>query len=344
MLRHHTRTVHLSFKENSYLRKELNETKMNKTIALILLLSCQSLFGQTAKNIYRNAADSTANCYQIVLPDSAEIKGLIVRDYSSLPDLNSNIKYPYQWKDLALKNGLAVLYTVTSNHPAELFYNDEGPVILDSIINEVISEYNIPKENLFIGGISASGTRALRFAQFCAQEKSNFELKIRGVFSVDSPLDIERFYYSAFTHIGNFKAGMLEEAEFVIKEFPKRLGCSPFENSEKYRNASVFSYRDSLGGNAQYYKEISMIFFHEPDIDWWVNERGASYFDINSFDISGFVNQMKTFGNKDVELITTTNKGYDRFGNRKCHSWTIVNEVYLIDWILERIQDSPNKE
>lgn len=316
---------------------------MNKLIVLYLILNCQTAFGQITESVYRNTQDSTFNSYQIVIPDSTEIKGLIIRDYSSLPKVKSNVPSPYKWKELALKNGLAILITVTSNYPAELYYNDSGPIILDSIVNEVVLKYNIPKANLFIGGMSASGTRALRFAQFCSQGKSKFGTKISGVFSVDSPLDIERFYYSALNHMHNFKSGMLEEAKFVVKEFPKRLGCTPIENNAKYRNASVFSHTDSLGGNAQYYKDIPMIFFHEPDIDWWINERGATYFDINSFDISGFINQVRLLGNNDIELITTTNKGYDRMGNKKCHSWTIVDEDYLVKWILNRIKTVPNK-
>ncbi|HRE58461.1 MAG TPA: hypothetical protein PLW09_11620 [Candidatus Kapabacteria bacterium] len=41
--------------------------------------------------------------------------------------------------------------------------------ILDDIVSEVIEKYGIPKMNIFIGGISASGTRALRYAQYCEQ-------------------------------------------------------------------------------------------------------------------------------------------------------------------------------
>ena len=313
---------------------------MPKTLTLFFILTSQFLMGQTSEYVYRNDQDSTYNCYLTVLPDSAEIIGLIVRDFSSLPEKHR--KSPYTWSELALDAGLAIVYTVTSNYPVELYYDDTGPIILDQIINEVVTHHSIPKNNIFIGGISASGTRALRFAQFCSQEKSKFGTKVKGVFSVDSPLDIERLSYSAYTHSHHFKAGMLEEAQLVMKEFPKRLGCSPYENSEKYRNSSVFSYLDSLGGNAPYYKNLSLLFFHEPDIDWWINERGATYFDINSFDISGFVNQLRLFGNEDVELITTTNKGYDRMGNRKCHSWTIVDEDYLIHWILKRVSPKQN--
>lgn len=311
---------------------------MNKIITLFLMLGVQVLLGQTTTTVYRNPQDSTSNSYQFILPDRTPVRGLIVRDYSRLPPEKTTIPYPFQWKKLALAKGLAILYTVTSNTPSELYDQDTGPMLLDEIIHEVTESYDLSNVPVFIGGISASGTRALRFAQFCAQEKSKFNTQITGAFAVDAPLDLERFYYSALKHQHLFKAGMLEEAQFVVPEFLRRLGCTPKEHPLVYRKASVFSYRDSLGGNARYYKNIPLLFFHEPDLNWWMEERGATYYDMNAFDIAGFVQLVRQMGHPDVELITTTGKGYDRQGNRNCHSWSIVDEVYLVEWMLKRIK------
>ena len=309
---------------------------MKKIILLITILYSQLSFGQKQEYIYRSS-DSTVNCYLLITPNNTKIKGLIIRDYSSLPK-NNNKKYPYKWKKLALKNGLAILYTVSSNYFPELYYNDTCLNLLDEIIHEVVKKHNIPSNNLFIGGISASGTRALKYVQYCEMGKSKYNLKINGVFSVDSPLDLERFYYSALNHKSNFKKGMLWEAKLITKVFPKKLNGTPKDNYKNYRKQSVFSYKDSTGGNAKHLLNTSTIFFHEPDINWWVSERGATYYDINSFDIAGIFNFLKLKGHQDIELITTTKKGYDRNGNRKCHSWSIVDEDYLINWILKRIK------
>ncbi len=229
------------------------------------------------------------------------------------------------------------IFTVTSKRFPELYYFDKEPALLDDIVNEVVHDYNIPKENIFIGGISSSGTRALRFAQYCNEGKSKYDTKIRGVFSVDSPLDLERFYYSALNHRKYFKAGMLYEANLILEMFPKYIG-TPENNLDVYRKMSVHSHTDTTPGNAKYYLNTSIIMFHEPDIDWWIKERGAGYYDINSFDIAGFVNKQISNGNTDIELVTTSDKGFDREGNRKCHSWTIVDEAYLIRWMVERME------
>ena len=304
-----------------------------------LLIISYSLTAQTYEYVYRNNQDSSANCYLKVIPDTSELVGLIVRDFSSLPDTSKESRSEFHV--LAAKNGLMTIFTVTSKRFPELYYFDKEPALLDEIIHEVITKHNIPDTNIFIGGISASGTRALRFAQYCNQGKSKFNTKIRGVFAVDSPLDLERFYNSSFEHRKYFKKGMLWEADLILNKFPEFIG-TPQENIDTYRKSSVFSHTDTTIGNANYFLNTSILLFHEPDIDWWLHERGATYFDINSFDISAFVNKQISNGNNDIELITTTQKGYDRNGERNCHSWTIVDEDYLIEWIVKRINTAHN--
>lgn len=295
------------------------------------------LSAQTHEYVYRSSQDSTYNCYLMIMPESGNAKGMIIRDYSSLPDMNKSKKSPYRWMGLALKNDLAVLYTTTSNYFPELYYDESCQKLLDEIIHEVLEKYPIPKNNLFIGGISASGTRALRYTQFCEEGKSRYGIEIKGAFSVDSPLDLERFYYSAKEHKKNFKAGMLWEANLMEKVFPEKFGAGAEKLAEEYRSNSVYAHRDPNGGNTDQFLKVPLLFFHEPDIDWWLEERGATYYDFNSFDIAGMVNDLKIKGHKDVELITTSGKGFNRQGERNCHSWTIVDEDYLIKWITDRL-------
>lgn len=298
------------------------------------LLFTLAVKAQTHEYVYRNPADSTLNCYLKIIP-KGEIKGMVVRDYSRLPDMSR--KSPFKLTDDVVENGLVMLYTVTSKKFPALYYQDAKPALLEDIINEVIMAHNIPKNNIFIGGISASGTRALRFAQYCAQGKSKYGTSIKGAFVVDSPLDQERFYQSALWHKNHFKKGMLWEAKQIVKNFPKFIG-DPKDGMQAYRDVSVYSYTDTTGGNARYLKDLNLIIFHEPDMDWWLPERGAGYFDINSFDLVGFTAKLRHLGNDNVELITTTGKGYNRQGERNCHSWTIVDEEYLLSWILHLVE------
>lgn len=307
---------------------------MKLLIIPLLLISTLSLKAQNMEYVYRNPKDSSYNCYLKVWPET-ELRGIIIRDYSRLPD--SSRKSPYQFVNLAMANGFMVLYTTTTNYFPELYYDDHGPILLDEILNEVFDKHTIPKENIFIGGISASGTRALRFTQFCNEGKSKYGFKIKGVFAVDSPIDNERFYRSASENGAKFKKGLKEEAEWMMKTYPEKLGGSPDEFPDNYLKSSVYSQSDSRGGNIIHFKDQSILIFHEPDIEWWLNERGATYYDFNSYDLAGFTRDLIHLGNEDVELFTSTGRGF-KGKERNCHSWTIVDEEYLFHWLVQRVQ------
>ncbi len=291
-----------------------------------------SLIAQNSTYVYLDD-DSTINCYLKIVPENQKIKGIVIRDYSSLPDINK--KSPYKIGDLIVQNGFVMLYATTSNVFPEMGYTDTPAILLDEIVNEVIVAHNIPRQNIFIGGMSSSGTRALQYTRFCAQGKSKYGIKIKGAFVNDPPLDFERFYFSAKNNGKNFTDGMAWEAELMMKIFPEHLG-TPEENLEKYRSRSIYSQFAKDGGNAIYFKNTPIILFHEPDMDWWEKERGCSYYDINSFDITGFADQLSKLGNSDVSLVTTSGKGFEK-GERKCHSWSIVDEDFLMQWIMDRV-------
>lgn len=308
---------------------------MKILITFIISVICTFVYGQKYEYVYKNKLDSTFNCYLKIIPDSKPIRGLIIRDYSVLPDVS--VPSPFILSDLCANEGLMTIYTVSSGKFPELFVKDSVISILDEIVAEVVKEHGIPSTNIFIGGISASGTRAFRYAQYCQQGKSKHGIKIKGVFSVDSPLDLARFYESVHNHENNFKEGMLWEADLMKTVFDQIFSGPPTHYEEEYIKASVFSHSDIQGGNAKFLKNVNIIMYHEPDIDWWLNERGSSYFDINSYDIAAFVLKLRATGNNNVELITTSGKGFDRKGNRNCHSWTIVDEAYLTAWITKQL-------
>ncbi len=308
---------------------------------LLLVLCCGYVLpAQKATYVYRNPKDSTFNCYLKLVPENREVCGLLIRDFSALPDTAR--KSPYRLTTLALEQGIMVVYTVSTNYFPQLYYDDTGPALLDEMVQEVVEAHKIPEQNIFVGGISASGTRALRYAMYCAQGKSQYHTEIKGVFAVDAPLDLERFYNSVFLHQSYFKEGMALEATWMLKAFPEKMGGTPTEVLDAYRKYSVHSATDTTLGNALYFLNTSVLLFHEPDIDWWLHERGAAYYDINSYDLVGFTRKLKKAGHGYVQLITTSGKGFDRQGKRNCHSWTIVDEPFLLKWIVQRLDTPKN--
>lgn len=306
--------------------------KASLLFTALLVSLCCLLQAQSHDYVYRNPQDSSFNAYLKVYPQAGPIKGLIVRDYSRLPDMRK--ASPYRFLDLCRKAGYLTLYTNTSPHFPEFFTDDRTLALLDTMIHEVIAEHDIPRDKIYMGGISASGARALKYAQYCASGKS--DLRLAGVFAVDAPLDLERFYHSATAHQQYFKAGMLVEAQMMVDYFDRFFSGDHGTKTTAFRGASVFSHADSLGGNASLLGHTPILIFHEPDIDWWMEERGCSYVDINSYDLVAFAVCLKSLGHQDLEIIATSGMGFDRQGNRNPHSWTIVDEDYLLAW-LERL-------
>jgi hypothetical protein len=65
-------------------------------------------------------------------------------------------------------------------------------------------------------------------------------------------------------------------------------------------------------------------------------EKNNDYLDLNAFYIKKLSEKLKLeFGNKNIELIETQNRGYRANGDRHPHSWSIVNKKELINWMLE---------
>ena len=74
----------------------------------------------------------------------------------------------------------------------------------------------------------------------------------------------------------------------------------------------------------------------EPDINWWVKERNADYTSMNSTESSALINELNRHGNTHAALIITQNKTYRKPDNtRHPHSWSIVDNDELIQWLLK---------
>ena len=101
-----------------------------------------------------------------------------------------------------------------------------------------------------------------------------------------------------------------------------------------YISYSPFCYTAENGGNARAFKNIYLRCYTEPDVNWWIENRGRDYYGMNAIDLAALVNQLKILGGKKAELITTTGKGFRGDGSRHPHSWSIVDEKELIEWFI----------
>jgi hypothetical protein len=207
---------------------------------------------------------------------------------------------------------------------------------LDALIADELGKFNIRSNQVAIGGFSAGGIGAVRYAQFCATGKH----RIRGgapVFAVDSPLDYERWFFAADLHLKRLAfAGLdLTEDRSAVEELRKEFGGSPTEALEVYRRQSAASILVPDGGNARLLKDTPIRLYIEPAIQWRLENWDRDVYSSNVTDATALINILRLLGNKNAELITTSDKGRRPDGTRNPHSWSIVDEVSLAEWLMK---------
>jgi hypothetical protein len=297
---------------------------MKKLLPLIILLfGFHSISAQKQLTIFRDSKDSTANVYQLILP-AGEIKGMLVLTY---------LPFSEQLKKMAGDKGMALMSGIPVANYLDIMVEDYPVALLDEMIAEVADRYKVPRDKIIVGGLSAAGTLAIRYAQYAEQGRNKSGIKLAGVMAVDPPLDYERFWRECKKKTElNFNPVSVQEGKMVLSLLEYKYGGSPYQKLQNYHDNSPFSYSAARGGNARWLDNIPVRIYHEPDINWWIENRRLDYYGMNSIDCAALINQLMIDGNKEAVLISTQNKGSREDGSRHPHSWSIVDEAELVRW------------
>lgn len=210
---------------------------------------------------------------------------------------------------------------------------------LDAIVAETLTTHRIPADRVVVGGFSAGGTAAVRYAEYCAARRSKAGIRVRGVFAVDAPLDYGRFWRGETLAVRR-KAHprFVGEAKAVLADMRRVLGGSPDEQPARYIQMSPFSAFAEGGGQARLLADVAVRLYTEPDIHWWRTNRLVDYYSMNALDAASLILQLQLLGNRQAELITTQGRGVRPGGERHPHSWSIVDEPELGAWILRQVR------
>jgi predicted esterase len=287
---------------------------------------------QKRETFYLQDGEKESNYYIIIEPNN-DIKTilLVLPGYGYSPEMFlEEINLDELTPD---KNILLVVATPKGKYTTYL--ENESIKMIDEIVGDVIKRKSIKsKMDLVVGGFSIGGNGAMLYSQFIVKKLSMNKVELKGLFVVDSPIDLERFWYSAKNTVKrNYHPGAVKEAEQFIGFMTQYLNGSPENDRSNYLNTSPFISTDKKGGNAIVLKNTPIKLFTEPDETWWKQNRGAEYEDLNAIDLDRFTALLKSFSNTQIELIKTENKGYRKDGRRHPHSWSIVDEDGLIKWI-----------
>ena len=291
--------------------------------------------GQKATNpkiekVYLGKADTTKNYYTIIYPPKLPWTGYIFL----VPGFGETAENVLQQTDLPNKmalNGILTIIPTFQDGALSFGVDSLSQQSLDRMLNDVTSKHKLADKKFYLGGFSIGGSCAIKYAE-------NSRIKPSAVFAIDPPLDFERFYNSAKRDIRLSKEDEAnQENVYMINRLEKETGGNPSTHLAEYYKLSPYSFSDSTQTAITKLSNMPLRIYTEPDINWWLKERGADFTSMNATECSAMINELNRLGNESAELITTQNKGYRKPQNKRHpHSWSIVDNDELIKWLLKQ--------
>jgi hypothetical protein len=282
--------------------------------------------------IYVNDGDSKELFYYSLSP-KGDIAGTLVLFPPTWQTTENVINHNVELLKLAhAKNLLVIIPSINYN----LYLDEESMIFLNKVFTNVIEKYKSNREKFVFGGFSLGGMNAIRYTEMAYQNEELTAIKPVAVYGVDPPLDLARLYRSFERTIEkNFSEPAMREAKDYLAKLERQFGGSPHNDPSIYIKHSMYSKSKKDGGNAHYLGSVPVRIYCDPDIDWQLRERRMDYYDMNAVDQTAMINHLVLAGNDKAEFINALGKGYRLDGRRHPHSWSLVEPVECIDWIIK---------
>lgn len=230
----------------------------------------------------------------------------------------------------AFTNNILTVFCAGGN---KLYADSVTQQHITNIITDVKKRYKVKHNNFVIGGFSAGGMICMRYTELCYQYPEKFPVKPIGIFTVDSPIDIFTIYEQLEESVrNNYSEMAVEEAVRAIGHIKNEYGV-PQKNKAQYAELTAFSMNKEYGQNEQYLKEVAVRTYHDVDIAWRIKNRNQTVH-LSNYEVTAeLINRLVLMGNKKAEFMQTFKTEYRSNGMRHPHSWSIVDEAELIEWM-----------
>lgn len=266
--------------------------------------------------------------YNLYKPNNTQAVLLL---FGGFPEDAVAIENEFQITDLANEKGVAVAYL---NFNRKLWLEEDEKEQLAISLQELFNLNNLPRDKIYIGGLSSGGNMALLISNYLSQ-KSEYNLKPAGVFVVDSPVDLAALFRIAKSNIErNFSEASVGESTFIFNYFNEQLG-NPNDTIAPYEKSSAFTYETKDFQNLRDLENTKIRFYTEPDKAWWKENMGVDYEQMNAFHLKRLSDFLISKDFENVQFIATENKGFREDGTKNPHSWSIIDKNELVQWILE---------
>ncbi len=261
---------------------------------------------------------------------SINVKAVLVL-FGGYPEKAEDIKREFKILEEAKSNAISVLF-MTYNQ--KLWIEENEKLQLAEELQKIFKEHKLPTNNIYVGGFSSGGNVTLLISDFVTKKK--LDITPKGVFIVDSPVDLAELYNSAIKNIErNFSEPAVQESTWILESLGKQFG-NPNNDISKYEEHSIFTLKTDNIDNIKNLNKTKIRLYTEPDTIWWKKNRMADYEQLNAYKIKRLSETLNKLDFNSVEYIPTKDKGYRANGERHPHSWAIVNKKDLINWILNK--------
>jgi hypothetical protein len=309
---------------------------MNRFLVFLTLvffvINChgQKVSDLKIEKVFLDKTDSTRNCYTIIYPPKLPWTGYLFL----VPGFGETAENVLQQTDLPknlAQNGILTIIPTFQDGVLSFGVDSLSQQAFERVLKDVTSNHKLIEQKFYVGGFSIGGSCVIKYAE-------NAAIKPTAIFAIDPPLDFERFYNSAKRNIRLSKENEAnKESVYMVGRLEKETGGTPSTHLSEYYNISPYSFTDTTQRAIKNLIKIPLRIYTEPDINWWLAERGADFTSMNATECSAMINELNRLGNENAELIVTQNKGYRKPDNRRHpHSWSIVDNDELIKWLLKQ--------
>lgn len=320
-----------SFIEINHVSKMIKRAILLFLICLITTIS----FAQKLETVYLNKKDSTSNMYIAVIPEGNPIRSFmfLLDGFGASPQ---GVIVQTDLSKYAAQQGILTIIPVLKTGSLYFGVDNASQESLKEQIESVVAKYSLKGKDFYIGGFSIGGSCAVKYAELAVQD--NYPIKPKAVFAIDAPLDWEGFYNGAkrVVRLSN-PANVSQEVTYMIERIEKEMNGTPKTALTNFHKLSPYSASDTTQKTIKNLVNMPIMFISEPDIQWWLKERGYDLSYTNIADGVAMINELQKLGNEKAILVTTVNKGYRKPNNiRHPHSWSIAEPVDLVGWLLKQ--------
>jgi pimeloyl-ACP methyl ester carboxylesterase len=243
------------------------------TILTFSLLTCVDTYSQTIKKIVLDSTDFYSGHYLVLEPENTDtISGVLIllAGFGQIPE---NTPPETKLHNVAYANNILTIFYASGN---KLYADSITQLKLTRVIKDVLTRYKVKSSAFVLGGYSAGGMVAMRYVELCNEFPDKFPIQPKGLFTVDSPIDIFTIYEQLEESAkNNYSELAVEEAVRAMGHIKNDYGV-PRENISTYAKLTAFSMNKDYCQNEIFLKKTAVRTYHDVDIAWRINNRNQT--------------------------------------------------------------------